>query len=238
MKKRLTVLFLILFCGMVLAGGVQAGEQKYCLLCSMNLKMFWKTSQWLSFSGGEKTGYCSIHCASVTYQKKGINIDRWQVVDYDTLKLINAYKAHFLIGSDLPGTMTPVSKLAFASPDTARQFQKKHGGTIGRLDDALERAIEGRGEDMVMIGKKMAKMATMGSNIATKYGCYKCHGQSGSGGAALSWDSGAFVDRMDSRVKIKETVLGGPGRMPAFRGKITEKELHAVTIYVWTRRPQ
>jgi acid stress-induced BolA-like protein IbaG/YrbA len=43
---------------------------------------------------------------------------------------------------------------------------------------------------------------------------------------------------MDSRVKIKQVILGGTHKMEGYQGKITEKELHAITIYVWTRRAE
>jgi len=160
------------------------------------------------------------------------------VADYGMKTLINAHRAYFLIGSDLPGTMTPVSKLAFASHDVAKNYQKEHGGTIGSLDDALTRAIEGRGEDMALIKKKKAKMSTMGEKLAGKHGCFKCHGEGGKGGTASAWNAGDFADRMDTRVKIKQVILGGSHKMEGYQGKITEKELHAITIFVWTRRPQ
>ncbi len=238
MRKSFMIGMFVLVLGVCLSGVVQADEQKWCPLCSMNLKMFWKTTQWLTFSDGTRTGYCSIHCASKVYQKRATDIEHWEVADYDTNKLINAYKAHFLIGSDLPGTMTPVSKLAFASRDVANSYQKEHGGTIGNLDDALQRAIEGRGEDMALIKKKKAKMSAMGKKLAGKHGCYKCHGEGGSGATAIGWNTAEFAERMDSRVKIKEKVLGGGHKMEGYEGKIPEKELHAITIYVWTQRPE
>jgi hypothetical protein len=204
----------------------------------MNLKMFWKTSQWLTFSDGKRTGYCSMHCASKVYQKRPTHIDQWEVADYDMKTLINAQRAYFLIGSDLPGTMTPVSKVAFASLNVAKSYQKGHGGDIGALDDALTRAIEGRGEDMALIKKKKAKMSAMGKKVAGKHGCYKCHGEGGTGDKATAWNTGEFADRMDSRVKIKQVILGGTHKMNGYQGKITEKELHAITIYVWTRRAE
>ena len=187
-------------------------------------------------SDGKRTGYCSIHCASIVYQKNPTGIDRWEVADYDTKKLIDGRKAHFLIGSDLPGTMTSVSKLAFASLDVAKRYQKEHGGDIGTLDDALKRAIEGRGEDMAVIKKKKAMMATMGKKLAGKFGCYKCHGDGGAGGQAIAWNSPEFAEEMDNRVKIKQQVLGGSPNMPGYKGKIPEKPLHAITIYIWTQR--
>jgi mono/diheme cytochrome c family protein len=202
----------------------------------MNLKMFWKTSHWLTFSNGTRVGYCSIHCASKVYQERPTEIDGWEVADFDSKRLVNARKAHFLVGSDLPGTMTPVSKLAFASREVAEKYQKTHGGSIGTLDDAIKAAVEGRGEDMAMIKKKKAKMAAMGKKLAEKHGCTTCHGKSGKGGKAPAWNSPDFSRKMDSRVKIKQQILGGSRGMKGFEGKIPEKALHAITIYVWTQR--
>lgn len=236
MRKRSILCIFILVSTLFIFASVHAEEQKYCPLCSMNLKMFWKTSHWLTFSNGTRTGYCSIHCASKVYQKGPTEIDRWEVADYDTKKLIDGRKAHFLIGSDLPGTMTPVSKLAFSSLDVAKRYQKEHGGSIGTLDDALKRAIEGRGEDMAVIKKKKAMMATMGEKLAGKFECYKCHGDGGAGGQAIAWNSPEVAKKMDNRVKIKQQILGGSHNMPGYKGKIPEKPLHAITIYVWTRR--
>jgi nitrous oxide reductase accessory protein NosL len=238
MRKSFIVWTFVFVSGLCLLTTVHAEEQKWCPLCSMNLKMFWKTSHWLTLSDGKTTGYCSIHCASKIYQKRPTDIDRWEVADYDMKTLINAHRAYFLIGSDLPGTMTPVSKLAFASHDVAKSYQKEHGGTIGSLDDALTRAIEGRGEDMALIKKKKAKMSAMGKKLAGKQGCFSCHGEGGAGGEAVAWNTSEFASSMDSRVKIKTVILGGSHKMEGYQGKITEKELHAITIYVWTQRPE
>ena len=236
MKKSFIIWTLFFVFGLFFYMGVHAEEQKYCPLCSMNLKMFWKTNHWLTFSDGTKTGYCSIHCAAIVYKKRLADIDRWEAVDYEMKILIDARSAHFLIGSDLPGTMTPVSKLAFASLDSAKKYQKEHGGTIGTFDDALKCALEGLGEDMAMIRKKVTKMSAMGKKLAGKYGCYKCHGQGGTGGEAIGWGTKEFAKRMDSRVKIKEKILGGTQKMEGYAGKIPEKKLHAITIYIWTQR--
>jgi len=238
MKKSFIVWTFLFVSGVCLLATAHAEEQKWCPLCSMNLKMFWKTNQWLTFSDGKRTGYCSMHCASKVYEKRPTHIDQWEVADYDMKTLINAQRAYFLIGSDLPGTMTPVSKVAFASLNVAKSYQKGHGGDIGALDDALTRAIEGRGEDMALIKKKKAKMSAMGKKVAGKHGCYKCHGEGGTGDKATAWNTQGFAERMDSRVKVKQVILGGTHKMNGYQGKITEKELHAITIYVWTRRAE
>jgi mono/diheme cytochrome c family protein len=236
--RKLIIWCFVLISAFLFFSEVQAEEQQWCPLCSMNLKMFWKTSHWLTFLDGKTTGYCSIHCASKVYQKRPTDIDRWEVADYHMKALINAHRAYFLIGSDLPGTMTPVSKLAFASHGVAKNYQKEHGGSIGSLDDALQRAIEGRGEDMALIIEKKAKVSAMGKKLARKHGCYGCHGDGGTGGTARAWNTSEFADRMDSRVKIKHVILSGTHKMQGYQGKITEKELHAITIYVWTQRPK
>ena len=91
---------------------------------------------------------------------------------------------------------------------------------------------------MALIKKKKAKMSAMGKKLAGKHGCYKCHGEGGTGGTAIGWNTAEFAKKMDSRVKIKEKILGGTHKMEGYKGKITEKELHAITIYLWTQRPR
>jgi mono/diheme cytochrome c family protein len=236
MKRSVIALMGVFLSSLALSSAVQADEQKWCPLCGMNLKMYWKTHHRLTFSDGTSTGYCSIHCAALVYKDRAGEIDRWEVVDYDTEKLTDARKARFLIGSDLPGTMTPVSKLAFASPDTAKRYQEKHGGIVGSFDDALRRTLEGMGEDMALIQKKVAQVSAMGKDLAGKHGCFQCHGESGSGGKAAGWNSPAFARTMDTRVKIKKAILGGSHKMKGYEGKMTEKELHAITVYIWTQR--
>jgi hypothetical protein len=41
---------------------------------------------------------------------------------------------------------------------------------------------------------------------------------------------------MNSRVKIKEAILGEPHGMDVYKGKLSEQELHAITVYLWGRR--
>ena len=89
---------------------------------------------------------------------------------------------------------------------------------------------------MAVIKKKKAVMAAMGKKLAGKYGCYKCHGDAGRGGTVTAWNSKKFAEDMNSRVKIKETIMAGAPEMEVYKGKIPEKPLHAITIYIWTQR--
>lgn len=213
-----------------------AAEQTWCPLCGMNLKMFWKTTHWLTFPGGERTGYCSIHCASIAAEGKADKIKKWEVVDYDTKKPTDAWKAFFLVGSDLPGTMTANSKLGFASKDTAESYLSEHGGKIVDFDVALNTALADRGADMSMLKKKVSKMAAKGEKLAEKHGCFKCHGEGGAGGKGLAWSSPEFAKKMDDKVKIKQAIVGGSHEMKAYGKSIPEKQLQAVMLYVWSKR--
>lgn len=234
--KRLTVVSVVVLVVFLAALGVKAAEPKWCPLCSMNLKMYWKTNHRLTLADGTQVQTCSLHCAAQVYADKSGEIVKWEVVDYQTQAFVEAKEALFLIKSSLPGTMTAVSKLAFGSRAEAARYQKEHGGTIGTFDEALEQALADLGEDKKMLMKKMALMSKKGQALAEKYGCYQCHGEGGKGGRAPAWDAPAFVQKMNSRVKIKEAITGGTDQMPAFGEKIPEAELHALTIYVWSRR--
>lgn len=212
-------------------------EPKWCPLCGMNLKMYHQTSNRVTFSDGTKVQTCSIFCAAQFYEKRPTEIDRWEVVDYETKGWIDAKKANWLVGSDIPGVMTAVSKLAFLSLEDTKKYQKKHEGTIGTFDDALNRTLSDVGSDRKMIMARVAERAKMGKDLAGKHGCYKCHGEEGKGGTASGWNTPEFAKRMESRVKIKEVITKGVSGMAGYEGKIDEKDLHSITLYIWSLRP-
>ena len=236
----MTISFIVLwFCFLLaLPFNIDAKEEpKWCPVCGMNLKMYHQTNNRLTYSDGTKDQTCSIFCAAQLYEKRPTEIDRWEVVDYETKGWIDAKKAHWLIGSDIPGVMTAVSKLAFSSVEDAKKYQKKHGGTIGTFDDALNRTLSDMGSDRKMIMAKVAERAKMGKDLAGKHGCYKCHGEEGKGGTALGWSAPEFLKKMDNRVKIKEVVTKGCLGMMGYEGKMDEKDLHSITLYIWSLRP-
>jgi len=212
-------------------------EPKWCPLCGMNLKMYHQTNNRLTLSDGSKIQTCSLFCAAQVYEKRAAEIDQWEVVDYETKIFIDAKKAHWLIGSDIPGVMTAVSKLAFLTMEEAKKYQKKHGGTTGTFDDALNRTLSDMGSDRKMIMVRVAEGAKTGKDLAGKYGCYKCHGEEGKGGTALGWSAPEFLKKMDNRVKIKEAITKGCPGMQGYEGKMDEKDLHSITLYIWSLRP-
>jgi nitrous oxide reductase accessory protein NosL len=212
-------------------------EPQWCPLCGMNLKMYHQTSNRLTFSDETKVQICSIFCAARFYEKRPTEIERWEVVDYATKMFMDAKKAHWLIGSDIPGVMTAVSKLAFLTMDDAKKYQQKHGGTIGTFDDAMNRTLSDMGSDRKMIMARVAERAKMGKDLAGKHGCYQCHGEEGRGGSASGWNTPAFLKKMDNRVKIKEAITKGGSGMQGYEEKIDEKDLHSITLYIWSLRP-
>ena len=126
MKKIVTISLAVFLIVSFLSLGIEAQEEpKWCPLCGMDLKMYWKTNHRLTLKDGTIVQTCSIHCAALVYKERAKEIVKWEVVDYESQKFIDAKKAHFLIGSKLPGTMTAVSKIAFLSLDDAKRYQKK-----------------------------------------------------------------------------------------------------------------
>jgi mono/diheme cytochrome c family protein len=93
------------------------------------------------------------------------------------------------------------------------------------------------GSDRKMIMAKVAERVKEGKDLAGKHGCYKCHGEEGKGGSASGWDTPAFSKKMTTRVKIKEAITKGVTGMPDYEGKIDEKGLHSITLYIWSLRP-
>ena len=236
MKKMVlattVVLFLFLF-----GVGSQAADPRWCLLCGMNLKMYHQTGNRLTFNDGSKIQTCSIFCAAQYYEKRPADIDRWEVVDTNTKAFIDAKKASWVIGSDIPGVMTAVGKLAFASKEEAEKFQKAHGGTVGTFEDALNRTLADLGSDRKMIVARVAERAKVGRGLAEKHGCFRCHGEEGRGGTASTFTTQDFAGKMTSRTKIKEAILKGVPGMTGYEGKMDEKDLHSLTLYLWSLKP-
>lgn len=120
---------------------VQKGEHKNsCIVCGMNLVKFYKTSHTAVDEGVEKQ-YCSIHCLASDLAK-GKELQNPMVVDTKTLKFIPVLEAYYVVGSDVKGTMSRVSKYAFSSLSDAKKFQAKHGGEIMDFRAALDKAKE------------------------------------------------------------------------------------------------
>ena len=146
---------------------LQKGDAKmFCPECGMTLPMFYKTNHAATVDGKVKQ-YCSMHCV-VEDMKKGSKLKDIKVVDVNSLKFIPVEKATYVVGSGKKGTMTMVSKYAFASKANAEAFAKANGGKVTDFNGAYKAAESEFDKDSKMIAKKQAMMAQKGEMIYGK----------------------------------------------------------------------
>ncbi|RXJ69693.1 hypothetical protein CRV08_03030 [Halarcobacter ebronensis] len=147
---------------------VQEGKEKsYCPVCGMTLPMFYKTNHAANHEGKEKQ-YCSIHCMVEDLELNGAKLSDMRVVDNKSLKLISVKDATYVVGSSKPGTMTMVSKYAFANGDDAKAFQSQNGGEIKNFDEVYAMVKSSLAKEKEMIAKNQAKMQMMGEKVYNK----------------------------------------------------------------------
>jgi nitrous oxide reductase accessory protein NosL len=146
---------------------LQEGKAKaFCPECGMTLPMFYKTNHAATVDGKVKQ-YCSIHCI-VEDTQKGSKLTDIQVVDVTSLKFIAADKASYVVGSAKKGTMTMVSKYAFANKADAEAFAKANGGKVVNYSGAYKAAESDFAKDSKMVAKKQAMMAEKGKMMYGK----------------------------------------------------------------------
>ena len=146
---------------------LQEGKAKpFCPECGMTLPMFYKTNHAATVDGKVKQ-YCSIHCI-VEDTQKGSKLTEIKVVDVTTLKFIAADKASYVVGSSKKGTMTMVSKYAFANKADAEAFAKANGGKVVDYSGAYKAAEDDFAKDSKMVAKKQAMMAQKGEMMYGK----------------------------------------------------------------------
>jgi len=146
---------------------LQKGEAKaFCPECGMTLQMFFKTNHAAEVKGEVKQ-YCSLHCL-VEDLEKGDKLEAIKVVDVKSLKFIDANSAFYVVGSKVKGTMTMVSKYAFAAKADAEVFAKEHGGEIVNFETVLKMAKKDFEKESRMIASKQKKMAQKGEMIYGK----------------------------------------------------------------------
>lgn len=116
---------------------LQSGkEARYCSNCGMDLVMFYRTNHAAKVDGKRKQ-FCSLHCLAEVI-KSGAKVSDIKVVDAKSLKWIDAKKAYYVVGSKVKGTMSRISKYAFANISDAKEFQHLKGGKIMSFKQALE----------------------------------------------------------------------------------------------------
>jgi nitrous oxide reductase accessory protein NosL len=142
MKNKWTA-FLILFIAIFSFPLVTAGgDRKECSVCGMYLDLYESTKHMIVFTDGTEEETCSLACAAKIYRREQKRVVRIMVADFLTGTLIEADKAWYLEGSDVPGVMSYTSRIAFKDKVGAVQFQKKHGGRIISFKEAMEHEME------------------------------------------------------------------------------------------------
>jgi nitrous oxide reductase accessory protein NosL len=118
----------------------QSGKDKYsCPQCGMKLPMFYKTNH-TATSNKKVKQYCSIHC--LAEDRREHKLENIRVVAVDTLKFISVKDATYVVGSDIKGTMSGLSKYAFEGRMSARRFAKKNGGRVMNFEEAYKYALK------------------------------------------------------------------------------------------------
>lgn len=147
---------------------LQTGDAKmFCPQCGMTLPMFYKTNHAAEVDGKVKQ-YCSIHCLVEDKEINHKEPKNIKVVDVVTLKFIPVEKATYVVGSNVKGTMSMISKYAFSTKEAAEAFAKEHGGKVTDFAGAYEVAKKDFEKDTAMISKKQAMMAKKGEMIYKK----------------------------------------------------------------------
>lgn len=192
---------------------VQQGENKHwCSICGMKLKMFYKTSHIAHLKNDIKKQYCSIRCLVLDKEKNNIDISKIEVVDVKTEKIIDAKKAFYLVGSQIAGTMSMKSKLAFEFKKDALEFQSKYQGKIVNFKTAYDMAKKSLEKDIMMVTKKKEKKVyPMGKKLYSKM-------------CSQELDMSGLVDIGQLKAYLLEKKICK---------QLQEKKLHAVALYLW-----
>ncbi|MBS1160744.1 MAG: hypothetical protein H6R15_3163 [Proteobacteria bacterium] len=130
--------------------------EKYprCVICNMDRRKFHYARHLLHYGDGTAQGTCSVHCAAecmLRERRRGFRTI--YAPDYastaEPKSLVEAASATYLIGSDLRGVMTPVSKVAFASREAALRARQTYGGEIGSFAMAIAASFDEMANSLV-----------------------------------------------------------------------------------------
>mgnify|MGYP003336866053 CR=1 FL=1 len=144
-----------------------------CRYCGMERAKFSHTRHLLVYEDDTVEGTCSLHCAAISLS---LNMDRGPKAIYAgdagskdaTKPLVLADKAHYVVDASKPGTMTRVSKYAYADKAAADaaasgEAAAKAGAKVVDFNAALTSAYLDMAQDTIrlrkMRGEARRKMA-------------------------------------------------------------------------------
>lgn len=123
--------------------------EKYprCVICNMDRRRFHHARHLLHYADGFVQGTCSVHCAAeCMLRERRRGFETIYAPDNgasdEPRPLIEASSATYLIGSDLPGVMTAISKVPFASRAAALRARLAYGGEIATFATAIGASLD------------------------------------------------------------------------------------------------
>lgn len=126
-----------------------------CKYCGMNRQQFAQSRMVVQYDDGAPQATCSLHCAAIELASAAYRMPKSiQVGDFVTMKLVDAEKAHWVIGGSKQGVMTKTATWAFEKREDAETFVRENGGKIGDFDEALAAAFEDMKGSIKMIRQK------------------------------------------------------------------------------------
>lgn len=147
-----------------------------CRYCGMERAKFSHTRHLLVYEDDSVEGTCSIHCAAISLS---LNVDRGPKAIYagdagsaeEIKPLVLVDKAFYVLDGSKPGTMTKVSKFAYAESAKAEAATKveasaKAGAKVVKFDEALKAAYLDMAEDTIMLRKRRGEMRKKMSEAA------------------------------------------------------------------------
>jgi copper chaperone NosL len=130
-----------------------------CPYCGMNRTKWHHSRHLVQYDDDLVDGTCSIHCLAISLS---LNLDRGPKAIYaadfgaesEIKPLVKVDQASYLIGSELPATMSAHSKMAFADKTAAKLAQKANGGKLAGFDQALRETYTDMAEDTINIRRR------------------------------------------------------------------------------------
>ncbi len=194
-------------------------SREYCPNCGMHIPKYYKTSHAVKFKDGTYRQFCSIHCL-VDESEMGFlrdkknKITQTLVADVDSLEMIDAKKAFYVVGSKVAGTMTVNSQYAFGTKAGAEDFVKGYGGKIMNFDDTYSTALKDFTNDIKMLkSKKDGSVYMAGKTIMSKF----CD------------EAKVLVIHAHNVGETKQAIK----ESGACKADLSDSQLQALTLYYW-----
>jgi copper chaperone NosL len=145
MKLRLfccSMLGVLLFCTLAAALDLDdISAHRICSNCGMDRKSYGYSRALIRYTDGSEVGCCSLNCAVKDLKEHpGRQLQALLVADRDTLELVDARSAYWVMGGKKRGVMTARPKWAFARRDAAETFLQRYGGVLASWDAVLQAA--------------------------------------------------------------------------------------------------